>query len=164
MRLRFLILLLAITLFTPAFAQAPSDAELQALNEWSVALYQSGRYTEAIPLAESYLAATRVPFEESARKHAIALSNLARLLQATHRLSEAEALYRNALAIDEASFGKGQSNVATAPKHAALLKTAEADPGRTPNTPQVSHQRRHRLSKSLRGSKKTRAMRWHCGL
>ena len=41
-----------------------------------------------------------------------ALNNLARLLQDTNRLAEAEPLYRRALAIDEASFGPDHPNVA----------------------------------------------------
>ncbi len=43
---------------------------------------------------------------------AIRLNNLARLLQATNRLGEAEPLYRRALAIDEASLGKDHPRVA----------------------------------------------------
>jgi tetratricopeptide (TPR) repeat protein len=43
---------------------------------------------------------------------ALALNNLARLLQATNRMAEAEALYRRALAIDEASFGPNHPDVA----------------------------------------------------
>ncbi len=39
------------------------------------------------------------------------LLNLAQLLQATNRLTEAEALMRRALAIDEAGFGKDHPNL-----------------------------------------------------
>ena len=45
---------------------------------------------------------------------AIRLNNLARLLQATNRLAEAEPLMRRALAIDEKSYGPDHPNVATA--------------------------------------------------
>ena len=43
---------------------------------------------------------------------ATALNNLARLLQATNRLGEAEPLIRRALAIDEASYGPDHPDVA----------------------------------------------------
>jgi len=43
---------------------------------------------------------------------AIRLNNLARLLQATNRLAEAEPLMRRALAIDEQSFGPDHPEVA----------------------------------------------------
>ena len=64
---------------------------------------------------------------------AIALNNLAQLLQATNRLAEAEPLMRRALAIDEKSFGPEHPNVAIRLNNlAALLQTtnrlAEAEP------------------------------------
>ncbi len=43
---------------------------------------------------------------------AIALNNLAVLLWATNRLTEAEPLYRRALAIDEKSYGPNHPDVA----------------------------------------------------
>ena len=61
------------------------------------------------------------------------LNNLAQLLQATHRLAEAEPLMRRALAIDEASYGAEHSNVARDLHNLALLLQAthrltEAEP------------------------------------
>ena len=46
------------------------------------------------------------------RAVAIRLNNLARLLQDTNRLAEAEPLMRRALAIDEKSYGPDHPNVA----------------------------------------------------
>jgi hypothetical protein len=43
------------------------------------------------------------------------LNNLARLLQDTNRLGEAEPVMRRALAIDEASYGQNHPNVAAGP-------------------------------------------------
>ena len=40
-------------------ARAQSDEELKALNEQVVALYNAGKYTEAIPLAERYAEAIK---------------------------------------------------------------------------------------------------------
>ncbi len=64
---------------------------------------------------------------------AIDLNNLARLLQATNRLGEAEPLMRRALAIDEASLGKDHPNVAIRLNNLARLLQAtnrlgEAEP------------------------------------
>jgi tetratricopeptide (TPR) repeat protein len=61
------------------------------------------------------------------------LNNLAALLQATNRPAEAEALYRRALAIDEASYGNVHPNVARDLSNLALLlkatnRLAEAEP------------------------------------
>ena len=64
---------------------------------------------------------------------AIYLNNLARLLQDTNRLAEAEPLMRRALAIDEASYGPDHPNVARDLNNLALLLQAtnhfaEAEP------------------------------------
>jgi tetratricopeptide (TPR) repeat protein len=62
---------------------------------------------------------------------AAVLNNLAALLQATNRLSEAEPLYRRALAIDEKSYGPEHPHVARDLNNlAALLKDRlpEAEP------------------------------------
>ena len=64
---------------------------------------------------------------------AIALNNLATLLQATNRLAEAEPLMRRALAIDEQSYGAEHPNVAIRLNNLAQLlkatnRLAEAEP------------------------------------
>jgi tetratricopeptide (TPR) repeat protein len=64
---------------------------------------------------------------------ATALNNLAMLLQATNRLSEAEPLMRRALAMDEASYGPEHANVATSLNNLAQLlqatnRLSEAEP------------------------------------
>jgi hypothetical protein len=64
---------------------------------------------------------------------AIHLSNLARLMQDTNRLAEAEPLIRRAVAIDEASLGADHPNVATDLINLASLlyttdRTGEAEP------------------------------------
>ncbi len=61
------------------------------------------------------------------------LNNLARLLQATNRLGEAEPLMRRALAIDEASYGPDHPRVAIRLNNLAQLLQAtnrfgEAEP------------------------------------
>jgi tetratricopeptide (TPR) repeat protein len=64
---------------------------------------------------------------------ATALNNLAQLLQATNRLSEAEPLMRRALAIDEQSYGPDHPDVAIDLNNLAALlqatnRLSEAEP------------------------------------
>ena len=64
---------------------------------------------------------------------AIRLNNLAKLLQDTNRLAEAEPLMRRALAIDEKSYGPDHPNVAISLNNLARLlqatnRLAEAEP------------------------------------
>ena len=64
---------------------------------------------------------------------AIRLNNLAGLYQATNRLAKAEPMYKRALAIDEASFGKDHPDVARdlnnlARLYQAMNRLAEAEP------------------------------------
>jgi tetratricopeptide (TPR) repeat protein len=56
------------------------------------------------------------------------LNNLAQLLHATNRLSEAEPLMRRALSIDEASYGPDHPSVATRLNNLALLLDATNRP------------------------------------
>lgn len=60
------------------------------------------------------------------RHAAIRFNNLARLFKDTTCLDEAEPMYRRALAIDEASFGKAHPNVAELLRVAS--RRAEAEP------------------------------------
>ena len=139
MRLRALGMFLLFVSFTiaavlpPAFAQAPSDADLSALNGRVVALYQAGKYGEAIPLAEQFVAGIKARYGENAPEYATALNILAELLRATNRLAEAEPLMRRALAIDEKSFGPDHPDVAIPLNNLALLlyntnRLSEAEP------------------------------------
>ena len=84
-------------------------------------LYQAGKYAEAIPIAERYVQVIEARHGTEGPEYALALNNLAQLLQATNRLAEAEPLMRRALAIDEKSFGPEHPNVATSLNNLALL-------------------------------------------
>ena len=122
----------------PAYAQSPRDAELDALYSRISALYRAGKYDEAVPLAEQYVATAKMRYGENAPLYAVGLSwlsrlhqriqlseledlnKLAQLLQA-NRLAEAEPLLRRDLAIHERSFGPDHPFVAD-----GLNKLAEA--------------------------------------
>jgi tetratricopeptide (TPR) repeat protein len=89
----------------PSPAQVQSDPELTALNTQVIELYRTGKFNEAIPLAQRYAEAMKARHGSEHAEYATALNNLALLLKATNRLSEAEPLMRRALAIGEKSLG-----------------------------------------------------------
>ncbi len=85
-----------------------------------------------IQAAEPHLRAT-VKLAATPAEEAVALNNLAALLQDTNRLAEAEPLMRRALAIDEQSYGAEHPNVANDLNNLATLlkvtnRLAEAEP------------------------------------
>ena len=137
MRINLLrVVVLCLVLFAPQaqlLAQAPGDAELEALNGRVAALIQSGKYPDALPLAEQYAAAVKARFGDSATQYAAALNTLAVLLGGANRFAEAEALMRQALAIDEQASGPNHPNVAMRLHSLALFlqirnRLAEAEP------------------------------------
>ena len=71
------------------------------------------------------------------------LNNLARLLQATNRLAEAEPLMRRALAIDEKSYGPDHPDVATDLNNLAQLLQGHEPPrrGRAADAPRARDRR-----------------------
>ncbi|NOS87373.1 MAG: tetratricopeptide repeat protein, partial [Methylococcaceae bacterium] len=116
----------ALTLLRQVADKAPLWFE--ARNRLGRMLKKLARYPEA----ETEYKAIQVLAQNDAEK-AIALNNLAQLLQATNRLSEAEPLMRRAWSIDEASYGKEHPNVAIRLNNLALLlkatnRLSEAEP------------------------------------
>lgn len=105
-------------------ARAETDAGISALNARVIELHNAGRYGEAIPFAEKYAAAIKTRHGDQAPEYATAINNLAKFLQATSRLAEAETLYRRALAIYEKASGADAPNVAIAANNLALLLQA----------------------------------------
>ncbi len=116
-----------LTMLEAALAQN-SNPDLKALNGHIIALYQAGKYSEAIPLSQQLAADAKVRFGESSTEYATALNNLAQLLEATNRPAEAEPLMRRALAIHEKNFGTGHPNVAIALNNLAQLLEATNRP------------------------------------
>lgn len=91
---------LACALLVIALAASPahsqSGSELNALNRRVIELHRAGKYSEAIPLAERYAEAMKARGPDSP-EYATSVSNLARLLEDTNRMGEAEPLYRRTL-------------------------------------------------------------------
>src|SRR5215472_19043936 len=80
----------------PSPAQSQSNAEFKALNVEITALYNAGKFAEALPLAKRVVDTIKARHGTGRPEYATAL-NLAQLLKQTNRLSEAEPLYRRAL-------------------------------------------------------------------
>jgi tetratricopeptide (TPR) repeat protein len=78
---------------TPA---QPND-DIDALNRQVDELFEAARFADAVPLAQRSVALTRARHGEDDPRFALALTNLAGLLQATNRLAEAEPSFRRAL-------------------------------------------------------------------
>jgi esterase/lipase superfamily enzyme/Tfp pilus assembly protein PilF len=86
-------------------AQAQPADELDAMANQLSKLYQSGKYGEALPLAERYIAAVRTRHDEKHPRFATAISRLGMLHWAEGRFAEAETLLSRALHIDLDALG-----------------------------------------------------------
>ncbi|MEH1800478.1 MAG: tetratricopeptide repeat protein, partial [Nostoc sp.] len=78
-------------------AQSAQLAEAERLNEQAIKLYNEGKYSEAIPLAERALAIRKQILGEEHPDVATSLNNLALLYKSQGRYADAEPLYRQAL-------------------------------------------------------------------
>jgi len=112
--------------------QTADIAEVKSLLARADNLYGSLRFSEAESLYRQALRILECAQPE-APELATALNNLAQLLQATHRLAEAEPLMRRALALDEQRFGLDHPDVARDLNNLAGLlqdthRLAEAEP------------------------------------
>ena len=117
-------LLTLLLLTKPAMSQRDEAAALQAKVEQ---LYQVGKFSEAVPLAQRSLAIYEKTYGPDHINVAGALSNLAILYQAQGRLADAGPLYRRSLAIAERVLGPDNPELATALNN---LATLDDDQGR----------------------------------
>jgi len=90
---------LAFAQSTPAATTVQSSELVAAerLNQQAFELYQQGKYSEAIPLAERALAIRKKVLGDNHPNVATSLNNLAALYESQGRYSQAEPLYRQAL-------------------------------------------------------------------
>jgi CHAT domain-containing protein len=118
-----LLVALAVVWSAPALAQLQEAAALDAK---VTALYNAGRYQEAIPLAQRSLAIAEKIFGPDNLKIANNIYNLAMLNDYQGNYADAEALYRRALAIYEKAHGPDHPDVADAIDNIALLYKEQA--------------------------------------
>jgi CHAT domain-containing protein/Tfp pilus assembly protein PilF len=100
-----LVWLLALVVAPVANAQEGSIQEAEALDRQVLQLYQQGRFTDAIPLAQRALAIREKALGPDHPATATALNDLAELYRATGAYTQAEPLYQRALAIFEKKLG-----------------------------------------------------------
>jgi CHAT domain-containing protein/Tfp pilus assembly protein PilF len=112
---------------------AAQQGRWEELNEQVITLYGQGKYTEAVPIAQTALRVAEATFGPQHPDVATALNNLAGLYHDQGKYAEAEPLFRRALAIDEKVRGPEHPAVATSLNNLAALyhdqgKYAEAEP------------------------------------
>jgi tetratricopeptide (TPR) repeat protein/CHAT domain-containing protein len=120
-----------VVLATVATAQQADEAT--ALNTQSLKLFNEGKYSEAIPLAQRALAMREKALGPDHPDVAVSLNNLATLYNAQDRYAEAEPLFKRALAIHEKAQGPDHPDVGTSLANLAALyqdegRYAEAEP------------------------------------
>jgi tetratricopeptide (TPR) repeat protein/CHAT domain-containing protein len=107
------LLVLAVMLATVPQARAQAADDLAALQEQVSQLHSQGQYTEALPLAERYVALARQLHGEEAIEFAAAIAQLGQVYRAQGRDADAEPLYQRALAITEKALGPDHPDVGT---------------------------------------------------
>ncbi|MGD1904755.1 MAG: CHAT domain-containing protein [Leptolyngbyaceae cyanobacterium] len=95
--------------------------QVSALNQRVIDLYQSGRYDEAISLAEELLVILREQLGEDHLDVANSLNNLAELHLTQNRYGEVESFYQEALGIYRDQLGERHPNVASNLNNLATL-------------------------------------------
>jgi CHAT domain-containing protein/Tfp pilus assembly protein PilF len=120
-----------VVLATAAPAQEPD--ELARLGREVNRLHGQGKYADAIPVAERYVALARQKHGDEHTQVATALAWLGFVYQAQGRYPEAEPLFRRCLAIREKALGPDHPEVAAAFSYLAALyqhqaRYAEAEP------------------------------------
>ncbi|QIR41386.1 tetratricopeptide repeat protein [Tolypothrix sp. PCC 7910] len=106
----------------PLSAQQSAElAEAERLNQQVMQLYQQGKYSAAIPLAERALAIREKVLGKEHPNVAQSLNNLAELYRVQGSYAKAEPLYLRSLAILEKVLGKEHPNVAQSLNNLAEL-------------------------------------------
>ena len=111
-RLGVMALLLGLWLLPVQAQEQPP--ELEAIYKRCLQLYQIGKYSEAVPIAEEYIVVAAAKFGEQHPLYAGGLGALGTLYQALNRTGEAEPLFKRALSIKEKALGSDHVEVADA--------------------------------------------------
>ena len=105
----------------PSAEQSVDLEEAKRLNQQVIQLYQEGKYSTAIPLAERVLAIREKVLGKEHPDVATSLNNLALLYSNQGNYQQAEPLYQRSLAIWEKVLGKEHFSVATSLNNLAEL-------------------------------------------
>jgi tetratricopeptide (TPR) repeat protein len=100
----------------------PTD-EAAELNKRVIELYNAGRYSDAIAVAQQLLATLEKTLGRDHPDVGMVVANLALMYQSQDRYAEAEALFRQALTIQEKALGSDHPAVATSLNNLALFYT-----------------------------------------
>ncbi|MBD2355712.1 tetratricopeptide repeat protein [Tolypothrix sp. FACHB-123] len=112
----------------PLSAQQSAElAEAERLSQQVMQLYQQGKYSEAIPLAEKALTIREKVLGKEHLDVALSLNNLAALYREQGRYAKAEPLYLRSLAIREKVLGKEHPDVATSLNNLAALYDSQGN-------------------------------------
>jgi CHAT domain-containing protein/Tfp pilus assembly protein PilF len=107
------------------FSQVSPLQRANTLDQRARELYQAGRYSEAIPLAEEVLAISEAELGPNHLDTATSLNNLALLYEAQGRYEDAEPLFQRALGIREAELGPNHPLTANSLNNLAKLYRAQ---------------------------------------
>ena len=116
-------LALSCCFVSPSIAQS---GEAEKLQNQVIALYNAGKYAEAIPLAQRELAIYEKKLGPDHPHVALPLAWLAELYRAQGRYADAEPLSKRSLAIQEKALGPDHPDVATALNNLAALYGEES--------------------------------------
>ena len=105
------ILLIVVLIVVACHGATAQTDDLPALNKRVSELYSSGKYGEAIPLAEKSLELTRTQKGEDHLDTAVRMDRLATLYQSQGRYAEAEPLFKRSLALWEKALGPDHPDV-----------------------------------------------------
>ena len=109
----------------PLGALAQGADDLAALRGQVSQLYSQGKYAEALPIAERYVALARQGHGEAHEEFAAAIGWMGDVVVAQGRYAEAEPLYQRALGIWEKALGPDHTYVGTSLNNLAGLYHAQ---------------------------------------
>jgi tetratricopeptide (TPR) repeat protein len=112
-------LLVLGALFLLSLSPLPTKAqefppELDAIYKRGLEYYEAGKFSEAVPIAEEFIAVAKARFGEQHPLYAEGIGGLGVLYQALDRPSEAEPLLKRALSIKEIALGPDHTQVGDA--------------------------------------------------
>jgi CHAT domain-containing protein/tetratricopeptide (TPR) repeat protein len=102
-----------VAAFILANAECALADDVDSLNTRVLELYQSGRYADALPLAERYVRAVKSLHGAESPLYSKALVNLGEVYVAEGRYAEAEPILKLALAVEENALGPDHPDLAS---------------------------------------------------